>query len=45
MFQIRWLNKEKTEGEVWRTKDYANLPPAPILEGTIKFQKNENSSN
>lgn len=36
-WKIRWLNPEKTEGEIIRVKDWRGLPPAPCVEGKIRL--------
>jgi len=35
MWVIRW-NKEKTEGIIWRLRDYPPYPTAPCIEGKIR---------
>lgn len=39
MWEIRWLNKERTVGEVWRVQDCKPLPKAPCREGTIRIER------
>lgn len=36
MWEIRW-NEDRTEGEVWRVKDFPHFPKAPVREGTIRM--------
>ena len=35
-WEIRW-NEDKTEGEIWRIKNWPHYPEAPAKEGTIRM--------
>jgi hypothetical protein len=40
MWEIRW-NEDRTEGEIWRMKNWPGFPKAPVREGTITIKRGE----